>query len=110
MDFFVITVTLFWHVTVGVLVLIFWLVDIAVHSTRLVRDAAAGVRRKDGDIVRCKHGHRTSTAGGVYQCQGCNFVYEGSIWLCENPECEAVTPFIECATCGISVRSPYRLG
>lgn len=110
MDLVAITVTVFWPFTVGVIVLVLWIVDIIANSSRLVRDVASGIKRVDGDAVRCKHGHRTQTAGGLYQCQGCNFIYEGSAWLCGNPECRAVTPFVECSTCGVSVRNPYRLG
>ena len=109
MLFFVVTVTVFWPFTVGVVVLVLWLFEIAMQSSRVVMGIASGARRRDGDMVRCKHGHKTATAGGLYQCQSCNFVYEGSVWLCENPECRAVTPFIDCGTCGISVQSPYRV-
>ncbi len=110
MDLLIITVTIFWPFTVGVLVLAFWVVELAGKSSRIVQGAATGLKSTGRGIVRCKNGHTTVTAGGLYQCQGCGFVYEGSIWLCENPECKAVTPFIDCGTCGISVRSPFRVG
>lgn len=63
---------------------------------------------EQGELV-CPRGHRFPVAGGVYHCEGCGFVYEGSALRCANPECGATTPYINCH-CGLSVRNPYRWG
>lgn len=64
---------------------------------------------KDGEL-HCPQGHLIVTYGETYECGECGAVFTGSIWQCPNPECQAVTPFIHCPTCGIFVRNPYRWG
>ncbi len=111
MDLFVITVTLFWPVTVGVLVLIFWICKIIFGGGHLLLDYARGRKTRVGTAVRCPNGHVIPTEGDIYQCEGCGFVYaSGSIWVCENVECQGVTPFLNCHECQLSVRNPYRYG
>jgi hypothetical protein len=60
--------------------------------------------------VLCPRGHVVQTSGGTYRCSRCSFVYsDASIWLCQNPACQAVTPYCACPTCGLSVLNPYRM-
>ena len=65
-----------------------------------------------GGVLHCPAGHLVPTEGGTYECAACNYVYngKGSIWICGNVECRAVTPFINCPDCGLSCRNPYRWG
>lgn len=100
-----------WATLVLAVELLFWMLaasrELALHGL----DARTSLRRLSGRAVRCPKGHLTPTEGDIYRCAGCGFVYEGgSIWQCMNPECGARTPYITCTTCGLSIRSPYRLG
>lgn len=66
-----------------------------------------------GGVLHCPTGHEVPTEGDTYECSGCGYVYGGShasIWECGNPECRAITPYISCPTCGLSIRNPYRWG
>lgn len=84
-----------------------YLIATAWRSVRLLR-ALHQVRGQLAlDTLRCPRGHDLETTG-TYQCEQCSYVYEGSAWLCANPECQATTPYINCA-CGLSVRNPYRV-
>ena len=65
-----------------------------------------------GEAV-CPRGHVFLLAGQVYECSACGYTYEatGSLLLCPNPECNApVASFVNCPTCGLSVRNPFRWG
>lgn len=64
---------------------------------------------QDGEL-HCPQGHLIPTFGETYECSECSAVFTGSIWQCPNPECQAVTPYINCPDCGLSVRNPYRWG
>ena len=110
MELLVITTTVFWPVTVGFFVLLFWLSAVVFGTGRILLDYAHGRSTRVGTAVRCPNGHVLQTDGDVYKCEGCSYVYTGSIWLCENVECKAVTPFIQCRHCELSVRNPYRWG
>ncbi len=90
---------------------LFWLGHGAAKALRLVLDIRRARKSLPGSVLHCPKGHPCETEGLTYQCAACGFVYSGgSIWLCPNKECQAVTPFIECSTCGVSIPSPYRLG
>lgn len=90
---------------------LFWLGHGVRKTLRLLLDVAIARKSLPGGVLHCPRGHRCETEGGRYQCTRCGFVYAGgSIWLCPNRECRAVTPYIECSTCGVSIPSPYRLG
>lgn len=58
---------------------------------------------------RCPAGHLIDT-DTVSECQACGFRYQGSLWRCANPECQAITPFTNCPTCALSLRNPWRWG
>lgn len=110
MILFVISTLVFWRVVVGVLVLVFWICKIVFGSGKWLLDASRARSTRVGTAVRCPTGHVIETHGDVYQCDRCSFVYTGSIFVCENVECGAVTPFIECQQCQLSVRNPFRWG
>src|SRR5437762_3224429 len=102
MDYFVITVIVFWPVTVGLLVLIFWICKVVFGGGQWLVDFMNGRKSLEGTAVRCPRGHLIQTEGDMYECQGCGWVYIGSILVCENVECRAVTPFLNCGECGLS--------
>lgn len=75
-----------------------------------IRDARLARRNsRDGDL-HCPKGHVVPIENGTYECGACGFIYQGSILRCANPECRAVTPYINCPECTLSVRNPYRYG
>lgn len=75
----------------------------------LLTGAVVHAHRRLAQGLRCPRGHLVQTEGATYTCGACAFTYEGgSLWLCENPECGATTPYVNCPTCGLSVPSPYR--
>lgn len=80
-----------------------WLVHALQGRQRVLPDT-------EGLALVCPQGHEVPTEGGLYQCSRCFYTYEGSMLVCENPECRASTAFIDCPTCGLSVRNPYRWG
>lgn len=85
----------------------------AFSALRLLGSFAESRKRLRGGVLRCPVGHEVETEGQTYRCDACGFVYGGgdaSIWLCGNPACGAVTPWVDCPTCGLSCRNPYRLG
>ena len=63
----------------------------------------------DGEL-RCPREHVIAMDSEMCECASCGFTYEGSIWVCANPECGLIAPYVDCPTCGLSVRNPYRLG
>ena len=99
-------------VAVRVVATFFWLFRAVVNLSewwahwRLARST-----HKSPSTSICPRGHTFETDGLVCECEACGFLYEGSVWLCPNPECPApVTNHIGCPTCSLSARSPYRLG
>jgi hypothetical protein len=85
----------------------------AFSAIRILADAARSRRRLKGGVFHCPEGHEVETEGQTYRCDACGFTYGGhaaSIWLCGNPACGAVTPWVDCPTCGLSCRNPYRWG
>lgn len=108
----------------AVLVVMKALVEVAVFLAENVFGLLRAVRRSvaagldalhnlpalTSGVLRCPRGHAVPTDGERYECTVCGFTYEGSVWVCGNPECGAVTPYTDCPTCGLSVRSPYRWG
>lgn len=76
-------------------------------------DVVRSRRALRGGTLHCPIGHEVSTEGETYCCDACGFTYGGakaSIWLCGNPECGAISPYVNCPTCGLSCRNPYRRG
>lgn len=80
------------------------------RTAELLRDAYhAGALVFGRRNPSCPKGHELAQEG-VFTCARCGFVYEGSVWICSNPECRAVTPYTNCIICGQSIRSPWRWG
>lgn len=88
----------------------FWLMYMFYVIFIKIFDANQARNSIQNGILHCPEGHPIPTEGEVYECVTCNFTYIGSIWICANPECKAVTIYVNCPVCGISVRNPYRWG
>ncbi|MFA5061675.1 MAG: hypothetical protein WC526_00835 [Patescibacteria group bacterium] len=86
-----------------------WLVTIADDFFKAKRLMPAGE-------LHCPRGHLVLPAREkqVAKCEACGWTFEASgfdILVCKNPECVSPqTSYINCPTCGLSVRNPYRLG
>jgi len=94
-----------WHVVFGAL-------SLTRRGGLVLYDASKARHSLREGALTCPRGHSLVTEGAdvVFSCAKCGFVYEdGSAWICSNPECQAVTPYINCA-CGLSVRNPFRWG
>lgn len=90
---------------------LFWFLHGVKKVVRLTADMMQARKRLPAGVLCCPKGHAIKTEREKYQCTLCGFVYtDGSIWLCPNKECGAVTLFVDCTTCGVSVPSPYRWG
>lgn len=91
---------------------LFWLLHGLSRFRHLAGDAVKARRTLTSGVLHCPKGHTIETDTGTYQCTRCGFTSHevGSVWLCQNPECHAVTSFLDCPTCGLSVQSPYRWG
>ena len=88
----------------------FWLMHFAYVVSVKIFDANRALQTVQGGALHCPEGHLIETEDEAYECTVCNYTYIGSIWICANPECRAVTPYVNCPICGISVRNPYRWG
>ena len=78
-----------------------------------ISDFVRARRALRGGVLHCPVGHEVATEGDTYECASCGYRYGGqhaSIWECGNVECQAITPFVSCPTCGLSCRNPYRWG
>ena len=96
-----------------VLRVVFALPRVLATGLRIAGDARTASRALRGGILHCPIGHEVPTEQETYECGACGFVYGGkraSIWICANPECGAVTPYVSCPTCRLSCRNPYRWG
>lgn len=91
---------------------LFWLGYCLRRLVQLAGDMLKARQSLIGGVLHCPKGHPIETDAGTYQCVTCGFISHtmGSLWLCQNPECQATTDFVGCPTCGLSVRSPYRYG
>src|SRR5438105_3775283 len=86
---------------------LFWTVHGVASALRLTGAVARSAARLSDGTLRCPRGHIVPTEGETYECASCGYRYEGSVWLCPNPECEApVSSYCTCPTCGLSVPSP----
>lgn len=102
--------TLALGLVVLVLELPFWGGYAVREGASKVRDLRAARARMVDGVLHCPNGHPIAAEGETYTCTRCGYTYTGSIWLCENPECAAVTPYVDCPTCSYSVRNPWRWG
>lgn len=99
-------------IVISSLVLLFegvcWFVVGISNTIHLISEVVGAQRRLSGGNLQCPRGHVVPTEGMVWECESCGFRWQGSVWRCENPECHAITPFVRCFTCRVSVRNPYR--
>lgn len=89
----------------------FWIIHGLLWAIGIGKDVVKSRRSMDDGVLHCPRGHEVPLEGQVYECSACGYVYEGSFLRCPNPECQAqITSYINCPTCGLSVRNPYRFG
>lgn len=96
------------RLAVGLAELLFWTNHLLRQLGLKAGDAGAAIATSPKGVW-CPRGHAVDDRG-TWQCEACGWVYDGSAWLCPNPECGATTPYLACGTCGRAVRSPYRWG
>ena len=95
---------------------LFWLWHGLAQAVVIIHDAVLARRTMKGGRLHCPRGHEipldlTDDPDLVLTCEACGFSYAGSALHCSNPECLApITPYLNCPTCGLSVRNPYRWG
>lgn len=110
MKLFSFTLRLIVGLLVGVAEGIWWLCYAARQFMLIGGDAVKSRRSLTGGVLHCPEGHPVTTEGDLYECQLCGFIYEGSVWICANPECGAITTYVKCPTCRRGIRNPYRWG
>ena len=88
----------------------FWLMHFTFVIGQKIVDANLARQTIQNGVLHCPEGHPVPTEGEVYECSACGYTYIGSIWICGNAECRAVTTYTNCPMCGISIRNPYRWG
>lgn len=97
-------------VLVGMVELGCWLILGARKTLSVLVDLRRAGAVLPGHELHCPEGHIVPTEG-VFECQACGYRYAGSVWLCPNVECPSpVTSYTNCVVCGLSVRSPMRIG
>ncbi len=89
---------------------VFWCLFLLKQLFLKLFDLGKAARSVKDGILRCPRGHEIPTFGGKYECSECGWVSDSPIYECRNPECRAITPYINCPTCGLSVRNPFRVG
>lgn len=100
---------LMWRLAVLAVEALLWCIFGARQLSTWAHDARRGYRSLSGGF-HCPAGHPIATDDVALRCDACGFTYRGSIWRCPNPECRLPSSFVDCPTCGRSVRNPYRLG
>ena len=90
--------------------LFWWCLYIARAGTGVLRELWSNRTVLAGGPLVCPNGHTIETDNQRVRCS-CGWVQDGSLLYCDNPECDAKTAsFVNCPTCGLSVRSPGRVG
>lgn len=97
-----------WHGSVTAANVGFWGAHAAGKGAALAYDWAKAPQVEGGD-VRCPRDHVLPTIA-IWRCASCDYVWEGSGWICPNRNCGAATSHLNCPECSLSVRNPYRLG
>lgn len=105
---------LLFSVAVAAVVAVLWLCLGAAKSMNIIKDLQKAKPWRLRSEVTCPRGHLIPThsdvSGAFYRCESCHWTSEGSYWVCGNPMCNSVAEFIDCPTCGLSTRNPYRWG
>lgn len=102
---------LVFNLLLGAVEAVCWVAYATKRTIRIVEDGLNARALLSGAELRCPRGH-TISADGRYRCGLCGFCYAGedAAWMCANPACGAVTPYLSCPTCGLSTPNPFRLG
>ena len=106
-------VTLAANVVITAVEIVFWVfagVRFVIRMVAALWGARGAIRN---GVVTCPRGHTFPLLGQVYECTACGYTYEhdGSLLHCPHPECNApIAPYVNCPTCGLSVRNPFRWG
>lgn len=87
----------------------FWAGHVGKNAVVKSVDLYRACRTMTTDALVCPKGHTIPTTG-VFECRACGFVYQGSAFQCQNPECRATTSYLNCPECHLSVRNPFRWG
>lgn len=90
---------------------VFWIIHGLGWAIGIGKDVVKSRRSMEDGVLRCPRGHEIPLDNLICECTNCGYVYEGSLLQCPNPECQAqITSYVNCPTCGLSVRNPYRFG
>lgn len=66
--------------------------------------AVSRLRYARQDFIQCPKGHNNPVFG-KYECGNCGGRYDGWVWEC--PLCGSPTSYINCCTCGLSIKNPW---
>ena len=91
---------------------LFWLFHGAKVASHTLHDVQAARHSLRGGVLRCPDGHEI-LAAGVFECGACGWRWRDNAWglVCPNHECpRPLTSYVQCTTCGLSVRNPWRWG
>lgn len=111
MDLVIGALKLGWNLAVGAVEAGFWVGHGAVRVADIAVDAVRARRAMRGGVLHCPRGHAIEVEDATWECSACRWVWRGDPWTCRNPECESPdTVYVNCPTCGLSQRSPYRWG
>lgn len=94
-----------WRTTVVILYLsVGWIVGLAIVLLWILDGVLAYLRerRARAAFARCPSGHAVAQYG-LFRCT-CGAVSQSWAWVC--PICRAESGFVDCPTCGLSVRNP----
>jgi len=98
------------RVVVAAVELLFWALHLIGRFVRALRDGLGAARSLRRGQLHCPRGHVVPMQGQA-RCTACEFVYNGSLLSCPNPECPVpTTAYLNCPECGLSVRNPFRWG
>ncbi len=91
---------------------VFWLFHGAKVASQTLTDVQDARRTMRDGALRCPDGH-IILPSGIFECGACGWRWRDHAWglVCPNPECpRPLTSYIQCTTCGLSVRNPSRWG
>lgn len=98
-----------WRAAIAALEGMFWALALTRDAFSIGRDALKARQTLRAGVLYCPRGHAIIETG-PFQCLACGFVADDAAFVCPNPECGASTVYLNCPTCGRSVRSPFRWG
>lgn len=99
-----------WNLTVAAVEGVFWIGHGTAKAAGVLTDAWRARHALLTGELRCPRGHVIGTAA-TWECGECRLTWQGEPWTCPNPECQSPdTVYVNCDTCLLSQRSPYRWG